>query len=103
MSARIQKRFLSPLPGLGGFCATDPRLAPWATVCRRSAASANLSLVAQMNWIVQNLWSIPALPFFGAGRDGVDAGVRRGAPSEGSPRREPWGAGVKDIASPGGA
>jgi hypothetical protein len=31
--------FLSPLPGLVASCARDPRLAPWATVCRRSAAS----------------------------------------------------------------
>ena len=30
--------FLSPLPGLVAFCATFPRLTPWATIFRRSAA-----------------------------------------------------------------
>jgi len=34
----IARRFLSPLPGLGYFWAFDPRLAPWATHWRCSAA-----------------------------------------------------------------
>ncbi len=29
---------LSPLPGLGWFGSLDPRLAPWATICRHAVA-----------------------------------------------------------------
>jgi hypothetical protein len=45
MNTRNQNRFLSPLSGLGWFLTSFyltsfyPRLAPWANICRRSAAS----------------------------------------------------------------
>jgi hypothetical protein len=36
---KINERFyLSPLPGLGWFLVFNPRLTPWATLCRASGA-----------------------------------------------------------------
>ena len=32
-----RRKLLSPHPGLDSFCSFNPRLAPWATLCRRSA------------------------------------------------------------------
>jgi hypothetical protein len=45
MNATHQNCFLSPLPGLGWFADVVPRLAPWATIWRRSAANATHRLV----------------------------------------------------------
>jgi hypothetical protein len=42
---KMNRRFyLSPLPGLGWFVAFDPRLTPWATICRASGASERKSI-----------------------------------------------------------
>lgn len=38
MNKDFQPLFLSPLPGLDLLYGIDPRLTPWATVWRRSAA-----------------------------------------------------------------
>ncbi len=47
MNEGFRKIFLSPLPGLGIFLTYCfyPRLTPWATICRRYAAKATLSII----------------------------------------------------------
>lgn len=49
MNAGLKTHFLSPLPGLGRFAVTDPRLSPWATVGRRIRAFGFTALNALFN------------------------------------------------------
>ena len=50
-AAEAPARSLSPLPGLGMLTPnTIPRLAPWATLCRRSAALVALRPLGQRLW-----------------------------------------------------
>src|ERR1044071_6172819 len=89
MNGLVHLGFLSPLPGLVAFCAAVPRLTPWATIWRRSAAGAAVPRPAP--WAT--VWR----------RFAAGAVVPRLMPWATIWRRSAAGAGMKDPASPGGA
>ena len=115
MNTLVSSRFLSPRTGLGVLLHAIPRLTPWATIWRCSAAwvsrrvgfssSAGRCTVVRrsgrqdhrMNWIVQNLWLIARAPVPTAAhssgaerRQRVAHGVSRGFPR--AKRQSPGGA-----------
>lgn len=105
MNAGLKTHFLSPLPGLGRFAVTDPRLAPWATVGRRVRAFGFTTLNA--------LFNLPSFAGTGSRRLMVRAARRAvretNAASSGAERRQKvahaarHGYQVTKTSSPGGA